>query len=91
MANPGTINASNFFGGDKVEQYRQELVADGRIPGTKQNATPEERKEGLKLYRKNKIEFKTFVENVLKKKSAGEEVVFVLLEHYYLEQELVRL
>ena len=39
MANPGTINASNFFGGDKVEQYRQELVADGRIPGTKQNAT----------------------------------------------------
>lgn len=71
MANPGTINASNFFGGDKVEQYRQELVADGRIPGTKQNATPEERKEGLKLYRKNKIEFKTFVENVLKKKSAG--------------------
>jgi len=71
MANPGTINASNFFGGDKVEQYRQELVADGRIPGTKQNATPEERKEGLKLYRKNKIEFKTFVENVLKKKSAA--------------------
>lgn len=71
MAKPGTINASNFFGEDKVEQYRQELVADGKIPGTKENATPEERREGLKLYRKNKIEFKTFVENVLKKKSAA--------------------
>lgn len=71
MANPGTINATNFFGADKVEQYRQELVADGKIPGTKQNATPEERKEGLRLYRKNKIEFKTFVDNVLKKKSAA--------------------
>ena len=71
MANPGTIKTSNFFGGDKVEQYRQELVADGKIPGTKQNATPDERKEGLRLYRKNKVEFKTFVDNVLKKKSAA--------------------
>lgn len=71
MANPGTINASNFFGEDRVEQYRQELVADGKIPGTKENATPEERKEGLKLYRKNKVQFKTFVENVLKKKASA--------------------
>jgi murein DD-endopeptidase MepM/ murein hydrolase activator NlpD len=71
MDKSGTINASNFFGGDRVEQYRQELVADGKIPGTKENATPEERKEGLKLYRKNKVQFKTFVENVLKKKASA--------------------
>ena len=71
MANPGNINASNFFGEDKVEQYREELVAQGKIPGTRENATSEERREGFKLYRKNKIEFRTFVENVLKRKASA--------------------
>lgn len=63
------ISAQSFFGGDKVEKYRQELVAEGRIPGTKLNATAEERRQGFTLYRKNKIEFKNFVEKVLQKKT----------------------
>jgi hypothetical protein len=66
------ISTLAFFGGDVVERYRQELIAQGKIPGTDLNATPEERKEGFNLYRKNKVDFKTFVEKVLmKKNSAG--------------------
>jgi predicted chitinase len=62
------ISALAFFGGDIVERYRQELIAEGKIPGTNLSATSEQRKKGFNLYRKNKIEFKTFVEKVLMKK-----------------------
>ena len=61
------ISAASFFGGDKVEKYRLELISEGKIPGTKLNATPEERKQAFGLYRKNKIDFKNFVEKVLQK------------------------
>lgn len=64
------ISAKSFLGGDKVEKYRQELIAEGRIPGTKLNATPEERRQAFNLYRQNKIDFKNFVEKVLQKKNS---------------------
>lgn len=64
------ISAKSFLGGDKVEKYRQELIAEGKIPGTKLNATPEERRQAFNLYRQNKIDFKNFVEKVLKKKDS---------------------
>jgi len=66
-----TVDIKKVIGDEKVEKYRMELVAEGKIPGTKENASPEEIKEGFKLYRKDKQEFKTFVEKVLQKKAAA--------------------
>jgi len=68
------ISAASFFGGDKVEKYRLELISEGRIPGTKLNATSEERRQAFNLYRKNKIEFKNFVEKVLQKQVSVQKI-----------------
>lgn len=64
------ISASSFLGGDRVEKYHYELINEGRIPGTKLNASRAERVQAFNLYRKNKIEFKNFVEKVLKKQTS---------------------
>ena len=71
----GAIVPAKFFGEDRYDKYYDELVNEGRIDG--ENLSPDERKEGAKAYRKGKIDFKTFVNNVLKTrdeiKKQGEE------------------
>ena len=62
----GKIVPAKFFGEDKYDKYYKELLSDGRIKGD--NLTPDERKEGVKAYRKGKINFKNFVEKVLERK-----------------------
>jgi hypothetical protein len=62
------ISAKSLLGDDRVEKYRQELVVQGKIPGTNLNATSEERKTGFNLYKKNKIDFQKFVEKVIQKR-----------------------
>ena len=71
----GAIVPAKFFGEDRYDKYYDELVNEGRIDG--ENLSPDERKEGAKAYRKGKIDFKTFVNKVLKTrdeiKKQGEE------------------
>ena len=59
--NGSLVNPKKFFGEEKYEQYYQELISEGRIEG--ENLTPDERKEGAKTYRKDKKDFKKFVDN----------------------------
>jgi len=63
-----TINVKKFVGEDKYDKYYQELLSDGRIGGD--NVTPSERKEGVKTYKKDKIEFKSFVDRVFEQKKS---------------------
>jgi len=63
-----TINVKKFVGEDKYDKYYQELLADGRIDGD--NVTPDERKEGVKTYKKDKIGFKSFVDRVFEQKKS---------------------
>ena len=62
----GKIVPAKFLGGDKYDKYYDELLNEGRIQGD--NLSPQERKEGVKAYRKGKIKFKTFVDKVLSTK-----------------------
>ena len=64
----GKIVPAKFLGGDKYDKYYDELLNEGRIQGD--NLSPQERKEGVKAYRKGKINFKTFVDKVLVAKKA---------------------
>ena len=60
------IDPAKLFGEDKYDQYYQELLSEGRIDGD--NVSPDERKEGVRAYRKGKIDFEKFVNKVLKVK-----------------------
>ena len=60
----GAIVPAKFFGEDRYDKYYNELITEGRIEG--ENLSPDERKEGMKSYRKGKIDFETFVNKVLK-------------------------
>ena len=62
----GKIVPAKFFGEDKYDKYYNELLNEGRIKGD--NLTPNERKEGVKAYRKGKINFQNFVDRVLERK-----------------------
>ena len=62
----GKIVPAKFFGEDKYDKYYNELLSEGRIKGD--NLTPDERKEGVKAYRKGKINFQNFVDKVLERK-----------------------
>lgn len=62
----GKIVPAKFFGEDKYDKYYNELLSEGRIKGD--NLTPDERKEGVKAYRKGKVKFQNFVDRVLEKK-----------------------
>ena len=62
----GKIVPAKFFGEDKYDKYYNELLNEGRIKGD--NLTPNERKEGVKEYRKGKINFQNFVDKVLERK-----------------------
>ncbi len=62
------INVKKFVGENKYDKYYQELLSDGRIGGD--NVTPSERKEGVKTYKKDKIEFKSFVDRVFEQKKS---------------------
>ena len=64
----GKIVPAKFLGEDKYDKYYDELLNEGRIKGD--NLSPQERKEGVKAYRKGKINFKTFVDKVLVAKKA---------------------
>ena len=64
----GKIVPAKFLGEDKYDKYYDELLNQGRIKGD--NLSPQERKEGVKAYRKGKINFKTFVDKVLVTKKA---------------------
>ena len=57
------IDPAKLFGEDKYDQYYQELLSEGRIDGD--NVSPDERKEGVKAYRRGKIDFEKFVNKVL--------------------------
>lgn len=63
--NGALVDPKKFFGEEKYDQYYQELISEGRIAG--ENLTPDERKEGAKTYRKDKKDFKKFVDNFLNK------------------------
>ena len=60
------IDPAKLFGEDKYDQYYQELLSEGRIDGD--NVSPDERKEGVRAYRRGKIDFEKFVNKVLKVK-----------------------
>ena len=60
----GAIVPAKFFGEDRYDKYYNELITEGRIEG--ENLSPDERKEGMKSYKKGKIDFETFVNKVLK-------------------------
>ena len=60
----GAIVPAKFFGEDRYDKIYQELLSEGKIEGD--NLSPEERKEGVKAYRKSKIDFEKFVDRVLK-------------------------
>ena len=64
----GKIVPAKFLGEDRYEKYAEELAQDGTLDGDR--LTIEERKEGVKAYRKGKINFKTFVDKVLVAKKA---------------------
>ena len=56
------IVPAKLFGEDRYDKIYQELISDGRIEG--ENLTPDERKEGVKAYRRSKIDFEKFVNKV---------------------------
>jgi hypothetical protein len=60
------IVPAKLFGEDRYDKIYQELISDGRIEG--ENLTPDERKEGVKAYRRSKIDFEKFVTKVNKVK-----------------------
>ena len=62
----GKIVPAKFLGEDRYEKYAEELAQEGTLDGDR--LTIEERKEGVKAYRKGKIKFKTFVDKVLSAK-----------------------
>jgi len=61
------VSAKKFLGEDRYDKYYQELLSEGRLGGD--NLSPQERKEGVKAYRKGKINFKNFVEKVISQKN----------------------
>jgi hypothetical protein len=58
------IDPAKLFGEDKYEKYASEMAQDGTLDG--ERLTVEERKEGVRAYRKGKIDFEKFVNKVLK-------------------------
>jgi len=60
----GAIVPAKFFGEDRYEKYAKEMAKDGTLDGDK--LTREERIEGVRAYRRGKIDFETFVNKVLK-------------------------
>tara|TARA_R110002020_G_scaffold348106_1_gene561778 strand:- start:21790 stop:24246 length:2457 start_codon:yes stop_codon:yes gene_type:complete len=56
------IDPAKLFGEDRYDKIYQELLSDGRIEG--ENLTPDERKEGVKAYRKGKINFVKFITRI---------------------------
>ena len=60
------IVPAKFLGEDKYDKYYDELLNEGRLKGD--NLSPQQRKEGVKAYKKGKIDFKTFVDKVLSAK-----------------------
>ena len=62
----GVIVPAKFFGEDRYDKIYQELLAEGKIEGD--NLSPEERKQGVRAYRKSKIDFEKFVNQVLQTK-----------------------
>lgn len=60
----GAIVPAKFFGEDRYEKYATEMAKDGTLDGDK--LTREERIEGVRAYRRGKIDFETFVNKVLK-------------------------
>jgi len=65
----GKIVPAKFFGEDKYDKYYQELLSEGRLEGD--NVSPQERIEGVKTYKKSKIDFETFVNKILAKKKSA--------------------
>ena len=62
----GKIVPAKFFGEDKYDKYYTELINEGRIDGD--NLSANERKIGVKEFRKGKQNFKLFVDKLLKRK-----------------------
>jgi hypothetical protein len=60
------IDPAKLFGEDKYEKYASEIAADGTLDG--ERLTVDERKEGVRAYRRGKIDFEKFVNRVLKVK-----------------------
>ena len=58
------IDPAKLFGEDKYEKYASEIAADGTLDG--ERLTVDERKEGVRAYRRGKIDFEKFVNRVLK-------------------------
>ena len=58
------IDPAKLFGEDSYEKYAKEMAQDGTLDGDR--LTVDERKEGVRAYRKGKIDFETFVDRVLK-------------------------
>ena len=58
------IDPAKLFGEDKYEKYASEIAADGTLDG--ERLTVDERKEGVRAYRRGKIDFEKFVDRVLK-------------------------
>tara|TARA_R100000482_G_scaffold94983_1_gene39882 strand:- start:3743 stop:5680 length:1938 start_codon:yes stop_codon:yes gene_type:complete len=68
--NGALVDPKKFFGEEKYDQYYEELLQEGRLGG--ENLTSEERKEGAKKYRKDKKDFKKFVDDFFKKEKQTE-------------------
>ena len=62
----GKIVPAKFFGEDKYDKYYTELINEGRIDGD--NLSANERKIGVKEFRKGKQNFKSFVDKLLNRK-----------------------
>jgi len=58
------IDPAKLFGEDSYEKYAKEMAQDGTLDGDR--LTVDERKEGVRAYRKGKIDFEKFVDKVLK-------------------------
>ena len=58
------IDPAKLFGEDRYEKYASEIAADGTLDG--ERLTVDERKEGVRAYRRGKIDFEKFVDRVLK-------------------------
>ena len=62
----GKIVPAKFFSEDKYDKYYTELISEGRIDGD--NLSANERKNGVKEFRKGKQNFKSFVDKLLNRK-----------------------
>ena len=62
----GKIVPAKFFSEDKYDKYYTELISEGRIDGD--NLSADERKIGVKQFRKGKQNFKSFVDKLLNRK-----------------------